>query len=180
MTPTHNAICTVLVQVLRSAGFCALREQVITELATPLRKEPRVDVDAWGLAAEPRSLLDVTVTCPFASRYEGRDASTSGEQRKDKEYPSHAGLAVTGVAVDVYGKHGPAMDSLLVRAADLARQHDQDMGVQPRRWLHRWRVRISVEVARGCARLIRTSNSSSAPIRTVQAPRILAQTPRTN
>ena len=42
--------------------YTALKEQVVAELATDKRKEPRVDVDAWGLVAEPRILLDATVT----------------------------------------------------------------------------------------------------------------------
>ena len=137
----------------------------MAELATAKRKEPRVDVDAWGLVAEPRVLLDVTVTCPFAQRYEDKSAVQCGELRKDREYPSRAGLTVTGVAVDVYGRHGPALQDLLLRLADLARQHDIDRGCQPRRWLHRWRVRIATEIARGCARQICTANSSTAPMR---------------
>ena len=89
----------------------------------------------------------------------------NGEARKDKEYPCRAGLAVTGVAVDVYGRHGPALQDLLQMLADLARQHDIDRCCQPRRWLHRWRVRIATEIARGCARQISKANSSTAPLR---------------
>ena len=103
LTSTHNAICTILLRAARAAGFTALKEQVIAELATTKRKEPRVDVDAWGLVAEPRVLFDVTVTYPFAQRYEDKLAVECGEHREDKEYPSKAGLAVTGVAVDVFG-----------------------------------------------------------------------------
>ena len=168
LTSTHNAICAILLQAARAAGFSALKEQVVAELATPSRKEPRVDVDAWGLVAEPRVLLDVTVTCSFAERYEAKSAVTCGEHRKDKEYTCKAGLSVTGVAVDVFGKHGPALQELLMRSADLARQHEVDMGVQPRRWLHRWRVRISTELARGCSRQICTASFSSAPVRQQQ------------
>ena len=40
-----------------------------------------------NLVAEPRVLLDVTVTFPFAQRYEDKSAVSSGERRKDKEYP---------------------------------------------------------------------------------------------
>ena len=174
LTSTHNAISTILLRAARSAGYTALKEQVVAELATSQRKEPRVDVDAWGLVAEPRVLLDVTVTCPFAQRYEDRSAAACGEHRKDGEYPSKAGLSVTGVAVDVFGKHGPALHDLLMRLADLARRHDVDMGLQPRRWLHRWRVRISTEIARGCARLISSANSSTAPVRQ-QQPAIASQ-----
>ena len=168
LTSTHNAICTILLRAARAAGFTALKEQVIAELATSKRKEPRVDVDAWGLVAEPRVLLDVTVTCPFAHRYEDKSAVECGEQRKDQEYPRRAGLTVTGVAVDVFGRHGLALQDLLVRFADLARQHELDQGVQPRRWLHRWRVRISTEIARGCSRQFCTANSAAAPVRQVQ------------
>ena len=180
LTSTHNAICAILLQAARAAGFSALREQVIAELATAKRKEPRVDVDAWGLVAEPRVLLDVTVTCPFAQRYEDKSAVACGEHRKDREYPSKGGLTVTGVAVDVFGKHGPALHDLLLRFADLARQRDVDMGLQPRRWLHRWRARISTEIARGCSRQIISANSASTPARQQQQPALaVSQSPTT-
>ena len=187
LTRTHNAICTILMQAARAAGFSALKEQVVAELATPKRKEPRVDVDAWGLVSEPRILLDVTVTCPFAQKYEDKSSVESGEQRKDKEYPRKAGLAVSGIAVDVFGRHGPALQELLVKLADLARQHEVDQGVQPRRWLRRWRARISTEIARGCSRQLCTANSAVAPVRQVQpclaaaaAPPALATTTTTS
>ena len=157
-----------MMQAARAAGFTSLKEQVIPELATRARKEPRVDVDAWGLVAQPRVLLDVTVTCPFAQRYEKKAAVECGEQRKDQEYPRRAGLSVTGVAVDVYGRHGPALQELLVKFADLARQHETDQGIQPRRWLNRWRIRIATEIARGCSRQICTANSTTAPMRQTQ------------
>ena len=179
LTSVHNAICSILLQAMRAAGYSALKEQVIAELATSTRREPRVDVDAWGLVAEPRVLLDVTVTCPFAQRYEDKSAAACGEHRKDREYPRRAGLAVTGVAVDVFGRHGPALQELLLRLADLARQHDVDCGNQPRRWLHKWRVRIATEVARGCARLIHTANSSSAPVRHAAPAMCIASQPTT-
>ena len=168
LTCTHNAICSILLQAARAAGYTALKEQVIAELATAQRKEPRVDIDARGLVAEPRILLDVTVTCPFAQRYAAKSATECGEKRKDKEYPCKAGLTVTGVAVDVFGRHGPALQDLLTKLADLARRHDVDMGMQPRRWLHRWRARIATEVARGCAKLISAANYSTAPVRQQQ------------
>ena len=176
LTATHNAICTILMQAARAAGYVALKEQVVAELATVDRKEPRVDVDAWGLVAEPRILLDVTVTCPFAQRYEAKNAVASGEARKDREYPSKAGLRVTGVAVDVYGRHGPALGDLLTRLGDLARQHDLDCGSQPRRWIHRWRVRIATELARGCVRQVSTANYSTAPVRSAFTPMLASAT----
>ena len=168
LTSTHNSICTIIMKATRSAGFTSLKEQVIPELVSKKRKEPRVDVDAWGLVAEPRILLDVTVTCPFAQRYDDKSAVECGEVRKDREYPSRAGLSVTGVAVDVYGKHGLAMQELLTKLADLARQHETDQGLQPRRWLHRWRVRIATEIARGCSRQFCTANYAAAPVRATQ------------
>ena len=135
-----------------------------------------MDVDAWGLIAEPRVLLDATITCPFAQRYESKSAAACGEGRKDREYPCRAGLAVTGVAVDVFGRHGPAMCDVLTRFADLARQHDNDNGIQPRRWLHRWRVRIATELARGCARQVCAANFSTVPVRRTPAPTIACTT----
>ena len=67
-TVTHDACCDRLLGAARAAGFRALREQVVPELASQTRAEPRVDVDAWGLAAAPRVLLDFTVCAPFAAR----------------------------------------------------------------------------------------------------------------
>ena len=176
LTRTHNAICGILLQAARAAGYSALKEQVVAELATANRKEPRVDVDAWGLVAEPRILLDVTVTCPFAQRYADKSSVGCGEQRRDKEYPTAAGLTVTGIAVDVFGRHGPALHDLLTRLADLARQHELDQGAQSHRKLNNWRVRISTEIARGCSRLISTANSSAAPVRH-QPPAIASDAP---
>ena len=175
LTSTHNAICSILLQAARAAGFSALKEQVVAELATTKRKEPRVDIDAWGLVAEPRVMLDVTVTSPFAQRYESKSAVKCGEHRKDNEYPRKAGLSVTGVAVDVYGKHGAALQDLLTRFADLARQHEVDSGTQPRRWLHRWRVRIATEIARGCSRQINNANTATTPTRQQPPPALAAQ-----
>ena len=109
LTRAHNTICAILLQAARAAGYTALKEQVSAELATTKRKEPRVDVDAWGVVGELCTLLDVAVTCPFAQRYEDESAAMCGEQRKDREYPCKAGLSITGVAVDVYGHHAPDM-----------------------------------------------------------------------
>ena len=93
-------------------------------------------------------MLDTTITCPFAERYEGKRSVEDGELRKRKEYPRAAGLHVTGVAVDVFGRLGPALDELLMRWADCARQRDADVGQQPRQWVGAggcallWRLRV--------------------------------------
>ena len=143
----------------RAAGLHSVVEQVIPELATADRAEPRVDVDAWGHPAAPRTLLDVTVCAPFADRYAKCESATaSAEARKDTEYPAQAGLRVTGVAVDLFGRLGPGLSALLEQWADLARQRDLLRGRPSRRWLHTWRSQISCAVAKGVARLLITAD----------------------
>ena len=129
-----------------------------------------MDVDAWGLIAEPRCLLDVTVCAPFAERYSNvASAVEAGEERKCGEYAPAGGLHVRGVAVDVFGRMGPALSDLLEHWADLARQRDLMRGLTPRRWMHTWRAQISATVARGIARLIVTADVGTWPSRPHEA-----------
>ena len=168
VTPIHDACCDRLYWASKSTGARSLREQVVPELATPKRAEPRADLEIWGLASEPRALFDLTVCAPFAARYQGVASSVAaGEARKRNEYPVQAGIAVQGVAVDVFGRIGPALHDTLTRWADLARQRDQSRGQHPRRWLHLWRTQLSVEIARGISRLIYTADIDTQPCKSV-------------
>ena len=85
-----------------------------------------------------RGLYDMTICAPFATRYgKGATAVEAAEARKRREYPSAAGLAVTGIAADTFGRFGPALHDTLERWADHARLRDISAGMQPRRWLRR-------------------------------------------
>ena len=164
-TIVHDACCKRLWHAARQTGAFALREQVIPELATASRKEPRVDIETWGLLNEPRGLYDFTICAPFASRYEQHDeqateaaATSAAERRKRASYPHAAGLAVEGLAMDAFGRCGPALHETLERWAEHARLRDISMGVQPRRWLQTWRTQLNTEVALGTARMVILSN----------------------
>ena len=135
-------------------------EQVISELASQTRKEPRVDVEAWGHPGEAWTLLDVTVCAPWADRYTDKTAVEAAEHRKNLEYPRRGGIAVTGISVDLLGRFGSQLDALLARWADYARARDRDRGQCPRRWQHIWRVKISSAVATGIARQISSAQRS--------------------
>ena len=168
VTPIHDACCDRLLAAARAAGFRALREQVVPELADETRAEPRVDLEVWGLAAEPRALYDMTICAPFATRYKHAGgqpgaAAAAGEARKRREYPARGGVHVQGIAADAYGKIGPALDATLTKWADLARQRDLGRGTEPRRWLHLWRMQLSTEVAVGIAKRIATAEKDTCP-----------------
>ena len=163
-TAMHDACCRRLWHAARQAGAFALREQVIPELITPTRLEPRVDLETWGLANEARGLYDFTICAPFASRYEKQaDPVATAEAGKRRKYPAIAGLAVAGIGMDVYGRCGPELTDTLERWADHARLRDLANGCQPRRWLHTWRSQLSAEVAKGTARMVILANRRPAP-----------------
>ena len=165
VTPIHDACCDRLHSAAKAAGFRSLREQVVPELREPARDEPRVDVEVWGLAAEPRALYDFTVCAPFAARYDNTTAVAAAESRKRREYPQAGGLHVQEMAVDVFGHFGPALTETLEKWADSARQRDISRGQRPRRWLHTWRVQLSAEIARGISKLIRQADQArEAPL----------------
>ena len=164
VTPVHDACCGRLYAAARASGLRALREQVIPELREPKRAEPRVDLETWGIASEPRGLFDFTICAPFATRYAtGAEAVEAGEARKRNEYPAVGGLHVQGIAADVYGRIGPALTNTLTKWADMARQRDISRGLSPKRWLHLWRTQLSVEIATGVSRLIVTADFDTAP-----------------
>ena len=164
-TIAHDACWKRLWHAARQTGAFALREQAIPELATASRKEPRVDIETWGLLNEPRGLYDFTICAPFASRYEQQAdqateaaATSAAERRKRASYSQAAGLAVEGLAMDAFGRCGPALAATLARWADLARVRDIAMGNQPRRWLNTWRTQLNAEAAFAAARMVLTAN----------------------
>jgi len=110
----HDNGCQVILGATRAAGFRALAEQVIPELRTPARGEPRLDVEAWGHVAYPRLLLDFTVRDPAASRYAvcrnaPAGAAAQGEREKARTYPRQGGVSVRGLCMERLGRHGPGL-----------------------------------------------------------------------
>ena len=158
----HDAGCKILLHATRAAGFAALAEQVGPELRSPQRKEPRLDLEAWGQPSLPRLLVDFTVRDLAATRYvavRGEPAGTAaqGEQEKAVEYPSTGGVRVTGACMERLGRHGPGLAQLLQTLTDLARQRDSQRGQSSRRWLRMWRVQLACAAVRSSHRAITTA-----------------------
>ena len=155
----HDNGRDILHAAARAAGFRALTEQVVPELRTSTRKEPRLDVEAWGHPACQRLLVDFTVRDPAVSRYDAirhkpAAVAEQAEREKHNEYPEQAGVRVRGACMEKLGRHGPGLAQLLEELADLARQRDEQMGQAPRRWLRIWRAQLSAACIRACSRAI--------------------------
>ena len=159
----HDAGCQIILGAVKAAGMRALLEQIVPELRSAARQEPRLDVEAWGLPACPRLLLDFTVRNTAAGRYASVRSSPAGvaavaESEKQRTYPARGGVAVRGLSMEHLGRHGPLLAQTLAELADLARQRDADRGMAPRRWLRIWRAELSAACVRSCHRAIASAN----------------------
>ena len=142
----HSEGCQTLLQAAVQASYQARREQVIPELATAQCQSPQLDVEGWGLQGQDRLLIDFSIRHPLANRYIGRgkDGTTAvAEGEKAKHYQARSGLQVHAAVMEVYGRHGDGLVSLLELLADHARVRDRSMGVAPGRWLRKWRAQLS-------------------------------------
>ena len=162
VTVLHDNGCQIILAAARAAGLRALEEQVVPELRTAGRLEPRLDVEAWGSVRHPRLLMDFTVRDPSAARYQQHRAipagtAEQGEREKAREYPARGGVAVRGLCMEKLGRHGPNLAQTLHEFADMARQRDVDRGRAPRRWIKLWRAQLSAAAVRSCHRAIATA-----------------------
>ena len=164
----HAAVNDILAQAGRDAGYAALLEQVVPELGLRKRKrdgriifeEARLDVELFGHPTAPDRLLDGTVRHP-AARHIVRKAALSvgaaakdGVETKEKRYPPRAGKSVIPCAVETWGHVDAKLDGLLADLAVLASQRQIDRGVQPTKWLSRWRTQISLQLAMSISKAI--------------------------
>ena len=174
----HDSGCQIILGAARAAGFHGLAEQVVPELRTAARKEPRLDIEAWGHPAQPRLLLDFTVRDPAASRYadlrsEPAGTAAQGEREKAKEYPALGGVSVRGLCMERLGRHGPGLAQLLHELADMARRRDADRGQAPRRWLKIWRSQLSGVAVRSRQRAVATAVEDRRGRSTEHGPRAM-------
>ena len=161
-TRMHDACCLRLWQAAKETGAGVLREQVIPAIQSPTRREPRIDVEVWGLPGLAHSLYDFTICVPSAARYtQDAAAPQTAEARKRREYPKAAGLAVEGLAMNTFGIMGPALREVLEQWADRARLQDVSRGRMPRRWVHLWTTQLTSAVAIGAARMVIASERAS-------------------
>ena len=161
----HGEGCQILADATREAGYTCRREQVTPELATDDRPSPVMDCDAWGVAGAERLLIDFTLRAGGAARYgqgSRAAAAASAEADKLKAYPTQNGVSVRGVAMEVLGKHGPELQTLLHELADRARATAIQQGRAPARHLHRWRCQLACMCARFVGRQAAQSQASAA------------------
>ena len=157
----HAAVNELLAQAGREAGYAGLLEQVVPELGLRQRKrdgrivleEARLDVDLFGHATAPDRLLDATVRHPAAAHILRKAArmvgaaAAEGVDAKTKRYPPRAGKSVIACAVETWGHVHGDLHALLADLGVLAAQRQRDRGVQPTRWLARWRTQLSIQLA---------------------------------
>ena len=158
----HSNGCHILQQAAIQAGYQAKREQVVPELASAKCMSPQLDIEGWGLHGQPRLLVDFTIRHPAASRYAaGRSSTAAATDEKLAHYQPRGGLQVQVAALEVYGKHGAGLRTLLEGMADQARQRDVAMGAKPGRWLKRWRAQLSHTAAACVGRAIQQAATPS-------------------
>ena len=150
----HGRSCHILQQAMFQAGYQALREQIVPELATASCPSPQLDLDGWCLQLDERLVIDFTMRHPEAQRYSGIDAMAKAFKEKHAHYPARAGVSVCAASMEVYGRFGDELAGLLEFLSHRARQRDYAFGCTPNRWLRRWRVQLSHAAAAFVGRAI--------------------------
>ena len=111
-------------------GLKSQREVVVPALATEKLTEPRVDVGAWGHPGLPHMRLDLTVVDAEALHYSSvmRKAQEQAPQqhkrrrrKKTKMEKTKGGIGVMGIALQLSGRFGPGLDTLLRQLAGYKR-----------------------------------------------------------
>ena len=140
------------------------REQIIPELATAKCPSPVMDCDAFGLAGADRLLIDFTLRFGMVDRYKlGKRACPAASAESDKQlrYLPMGGVSVRGVGMEVLGRHGPELTSLLAELADRARISAIQHGRAPARLLRKWRCQLSSICARLVGRQVTLSQAGA-------------------
>ena len=170
-TTVHDVGCAIIHQACRAAGLRAQREVLAPDLATPKLTQPRVDVDAWGHTGLPHLRIDFTTVTASAARYQRAQhrpaqAAETAEQGKANKYGHRpGGVGVTGAAMELSGRHGSSLDSILRKFAGYARANATATGTDAPRHLQIWRMALSVALARFSHAAI--SSAAGADVRTV-------------
>ena len=164
----HGALNQILAEAGRAAGYTALLEQVIPELAqvkvledgSTVIKDAILDVELFGHPIAPDLLLDGTIRHPCsvsallpASRDVGYTAE-EGVKVKLKRYPPKHGKAVLACSMETLGHTSRTLDAILVELAGLAGRRQRGRGIQPTKWLQKWRTHVSLVVAMHLGRTI--------------------------
>ena len=173
----HDVGCHLTHKACVDAGLRSQQEVVVPALAIEKLTEPRVDVDAWGHPGLPHLRLDFTVTDPrtehFSSAHrEIAGAAAKAEGAKAEKYGTPiGGVGVTGLALELSGRFGPGLDSLLRRLAGYRRALQSAAGREAGRPLQTWRLAFSLALARYAASAI-LSATDAVPVGIAAARRV--------
>ena len=85
---------------------------------------------------------------------EGVHSAEKGVKDKMKRYPPKHGKTLIGCAMETWGRFSKSLDALLEELAGLAGRRLRDRGVQPTKWLLKWRTQMSLCVALHIGRCI--------------------------
>ena len=153
----HDVGCHIIHNACCEAGLKSQREVVVPALATEELTEPRFDVDAWGHPGLPHMRLDLTVVDAEALHYssvmgkaqEQAPAAAQAEKAKENKYgKTKGGIGVMGIAMQLSGRFGPGLDTLLRKLAGYKRAITKAAGKDSGRLLQEWRKLLSVALAR--------------------------------
>ena len=157
----HLRVNSCIAQAGRDAGYAALFEQVVPELAVKKRRQDNsvsledafIDVELFAHPCSPNRLLDATVRhsaaeiiVKKAARCAGA-AAAAGVSCKGKRYPAVTGKKVIPRALETWGFIDGTFDAVLDDLAVLAAQRQRDRGVAPTRWKRRWMTGLSIGLA---------------------------------
>ena len=108
----------------------------------------------------PDHLFNVTICHPannsiviVAARNVGH-AAEQGAKKKLKRYPASRGKTILPCSMETWGYMGKHLTSLLRELAGLASRRHRERGIQPTRWLQKWRTQISMSIALHIGRAI--------------------------
>ena len=102
----------------------------------------------------PHLRLDFTAVKPESARYQranrqNTQAAAAAERGKANKYGRRPGATgVTGLSMELSGRFGPNLDTLLRKLAGFARAGASTTGSDNTRHLQQWRMALSVALAR--------------------------------
>ena len=156
----HGRVNNALAQAGRDAGYAALLEQVVPELAVKKHRggivvleDAYLDVELFGHPYAQDRLLDATVRHPAAKRIVNKAARLRGAAAaegvlcKERRYPAVGGKSIIPCALETWGFADAKLEALLDDLAVLASQRQRDRGQEPTRWKRRWMTLLRVGLA---------------------------------
>ena len=152
----HGGLNQILIQAGRDAGYAVLAEQVVPDMTkiniafdgSVSFEEARLDLEFFGHPVAPNMLLDGTIRHPAAKSMVRRAsveigfAAEEGVRAKIKRYPPRNGKEVTACSMETWGRFSETLDATLADLACLASRRQRDRGIQPTKWLDKWRAQI--------------------------------------